>query len=113
MGFLKGLFLIVHLLTVAGILLLCFVNAVLKRPFPKGLLHLALTMVVTGVMLVGLKMGLHEHVNHAKIAVKFAVLLAILALVWVNSKRDQVAKGFYPAVMALTVINIALAYGWH
>ncbi len=112
MGFLRGLFFIVHLLTVAAILLMCFVNMVLKRPYSKGLLHLALTMVVTGVLLVGVTLGLDEHLNHLKFTVKFAILLAIVALVWVNGRREQVARGFYPAVIALTLLNVIIAYGW-
>lgn len=111
MGFLKGLFLIIHMVTIAGILVVCLMNFVLKRPYSKGLLHMALTMLVTGIVMVGLKEGLDEPVNHLKIGLKLAVVVAITALVWVNRNREQLARGFYPAVMALTVLNIGLAYG--
>ncbi len=52
-----------------------------------AMLHGALTMLVTGVALVGLREAQGADLNHVKIGIKLAVLVVILALVYV--KRDD------------------------
>ncbi|MCX5385139.1 hypothetical protein [Streptomyces sp. NBC_00083] len=81
--------------------------------FVPGMLHGALTMLVTGVALVGLSQANDESVNTLKIGVKLAVLIVILGLVYVKRDDEKIAKGLFGAVGALTVVNIFIALLWH
>ncbi|MFE9373498.1 hypothetical protein ACFYM2_27530 [Streptomyces sp. NPDC006711] len=81
--------------------------------FVPGMLHGALTMLVTGVALVGLTQANAESVNTLKIGVKLAVLIVILGLVYVKRDEERIEKGVFGAVGALTVVNIFIALLWH
>ncbi|MFG2722272.1 hypothetical protein ACGFW5_28885 [Streptomyces sp. NPDC048416] len=81
--------------------------------FVPGMLHGALTMLVTGVALVGLSQANDESVNTLKIGVKLAVLIVILGLVYVKRDEERIEKGLFGAVGALTVVNIFIALLWH
>ncbi|MBM4794013.1 hypothetical protein HXP44_18550 [Streptomyces sioyaensis] len=80
--------------------------------FVPAMLHGALTMLVTGVALVGLNQAEGHHVNTIKIGIKMAVLVVILALVYVKRDEETVAKPLFGAVGALTVANIFIAVLW-
>ncbi|MHC0433559.1 hypothetical protein ACX6XY_25830 [Streptomyces sp. O3] len=80
--------------------------------FTPAMLHGALTMLVTGVVLVGLNQADDNSVNNVKIAVKMAVLIVILALVYVKRDEESVDKSMFGAVGALTVANIFIATVW-
>jgi hypothetical protein len=80
--------------------------------FTPAMLHGALTMLVTGVVLVGLNQADDQPVNNVKIAVKLAVLLVILALVYVKRDEEKVDKAVFGAVGGLTVVNIFIATLW-
>ncbi|OII63192.1 hypothetical protein BJP40_02950 [Streptomyces sp. CC53] len=77
-----------------------------------AMLHGALTMLVTGVALVGLREAQGADLNHIKIGVKLAVLVVILGLVYVKRDDEHVEKGVFAAVGGLTVVNIFLATLW-
>ncbi|MGE7389738.1 hypothetical protein ACQKM2_30105 [Streptomyces sp. NPDC004126] len=82
--------------------------------FVPAMLHGALTMLVTGVLLVGFReMGDGAPLNHVKIGVKLAVLFVVLALVYVKRDEEHVEKGLFAAVGGLTVANIFIAVLWH
>ncbi|MFD5421367.1 hypothetical protein ACFWJT_25480 [Streptomyces sp. NPDC127069] len=82
--------------------------------FVPAMLHGALTMLVTGVLLVGFhEMGDGAPLNNIKIGVKLAVLFVILALVYVKRDEERVEKGLFGAVGGLTVANIFIAVLWH
>ncbi|GGU69008.1 hypothetical protein GCM10010498_28400 [Streptomyces cavourensis] len=80
--------------------------------FVPAMLHGALTMLVTGVALVGLNQADDQTVNNIKIGVKLAVLVVILALVYVKRDEEKVEKGAFAAVGGLTVANIFIATLW-
>ncbi|MFI7237328.1 hypothetical protein [Streptomyces cyaneofuscatus] len=80
--------------------------------FVPAMLHGALTMLVTGVALVGLNQADDQAVNNIKIGVKLALLVVILALVYVKRDEDKVEKGAFAAVGGLTVANIFVATLW-
>ncbi|SEE35668.1 hypothetical protein SAMN05428942_4404 [Streptomyces sp. 2112.2] len=80
--------------------------------FVPAMLHGALTMLVTGVALVGLNEAQGHHVNTLKIGIKMAVLVVILALVYVKRDEETIAKPLFGAVGALTVANIFIAVLW-
>ncbi|MEV6110267.1 hypothetical protein AB0M28_37040 [Streptomyces sp. NPDC051940] len=77
-----------------------------------AMLHGALTMLVTGLILVGLNQADDQEVNNVKIAVKTAILVAILVLVYVKRDDERVSKGVFGAVGLLTVANIFIATVW-
>ncbi|GGT89350.1 MULTISPECIES: hypothetical protein [Streptomyces] len=80
--------------------------------FSPAMLHGALTMLITGVALVGLNQADDQAVNNVKIGVKLAVLVVILALVYVKRDDEKADKGLFAAVGGLTVANIFIATLW-
>ncbi|MEI5102104.1 hypothetical protein RB200_30825 [Streptomyces sp. PmtG] len=80
--------------------------------FSPAMLHGALTMLVTGVALVGLNQADDNEVNNIKIGVKMALLIVILALVYVKRDEEKVEKAVFGAVGALTTANIFIAVLW-
>ncbi|MEV8536010.1 hypothetical protein [Streptomyces sp. NPDC051211] len=81
--------------------------------FVPAMLHGALTMLVTGVLLVGFREMDGSSVNNIKVGVKLAVLFVILALVYVKRDEEQVDKALFGAVGGLTVANIFIAVLWN
>ncbi|MFD5101685.1 hypothetical protein [Streptomyces albidochromogenes] len=80
--------------------------------FTPAMLHGALTMLVTGVALVGLNRADDQTVNNLKIGVKLAVLVVILGLVYVKRDEEKADKALFGAVGGLTVANIFIAVLW-
>ena len=70
------------------------------------------TAFVAGLLLVGVLEAGDDPVNHAKIAVKFAIGLVILVLVMANVRKERIPTGLWLALLALTVANIAVAIFW-
>lgn len=80
--------------------------------FSPAMLHGALTMLVTGVVLVGLNQADDQPVNSLKIGIKLAVLVVILGLVYVKRDEEKVDKALFGAVGGLTIANIFIATLW-
>ncbi|MFH8931665.1 hypothetical protein ACH4D4_31930 [Streptomyces pristinaespiralis] len=80
--------------------------------FNPAMLHGALTMLVTGVALVGLNQADDQTVNNVKIGIKLAVLVVILGLVYVKRDEEKVDKALFGTVGGLTVANIFIATLW-
>ncbi|MER6689066.1 hypothetical protein [Streptomyces minutiscleroticus] len=80
--------------------------------FVPAMLHGALTMLVTGVVLVGLNQADGSSVNNIKIGVKLALLIVILGLVYVKRDEEKVDKGLFGLVGALTTANVFIAVLW-
>ncbi|WP_282694422.1 hypothetical protein [Streptomyces sp. CC208A] len=80
--------------------------------FVPAMLHGALTMLVTGVALVGLNQADDQTVNNLKVGIKLAILVAILAIVYVKRDEETVDKGLFGAVGGLTTANIFIATLW-
>lgn len=80
--------------------------------FSPAMLHGALTMLVTGVALVGLNQADDQTVNNLKIGIKLAILVVILGLVYVKRDEEKVEKALFGAVGGLTVANIFIAVLW-
>ncbi|MDN4614126.1 hypothetical protein P5G50_06635 [Leifsonia sp. F6_8S_P_1B] len=116
MEILKNVILALHIVGVAALLggVLYQVRAMragTARVLP-AMMHGAWTMLVTGILLVGLQYPLGHDVNNAKIAVKLAVLIAIIVIALVNRKREAVAGWVLPTIGALTVANVVIATVW-
>jgi hypothetical protein len=80
--------------------------------FVPGMLYGALTMLVTGAVLIGLLHANDEHPNNVKLGVKLAVLIVILGLVYVKRDEEQIDRATFGAVGALTATNIFIAVLW-
>ncbi|MET9950457.1 hypothetical protein ABZ135_02755 [Streptomyces sp. NPDC006339] len=80
--------------------------------FTPAMLHGALTMLITGVALVGLNQADDQTVNNLKIGIKLAVLVVILGLVYVKRDEERIDKGLFGAVGGLTMANIFIATLW-
>ncbi|MEV0638876.1 hypothetical protein AB0I77_28815 [Streptomyces sp. NPDC050619] len=80
--------------------------------FVPAMLHGALTMLVTGAILVGLNQADDQPVNNIKIGVKLALLIVILGLVYVKRDDEKVDKSLFGVVGLLTTANIFIAVLW-
>ncbi|MGN9759330.1 hypothetical protein [Streptomyces sp. SD31] len=80
--------------------------------FVPAMLHGALTMLVTGVILVGLNQADDQSVNNIKIGVKLALLIVILGLVYVKRDDETVDKSLFGVVGLLTTANVFIAVLW-
>lgn len=83
-----------------------------------AMIHGAWTMLVTGLLLV----GLHEwtssldpaagEIDNIKIAVKSIVLTVVLVLVMQNRKKDSVKSSTLGLIGGLSLLNVILAVFW-
>ncbi|MEU8541761.1 hypothetical protein AB0C52_17545 [Streptomyces sp. NPDC048717] len=80
--------------------------------FSPAMLHGALTMLVTGVALVGVHQAEGHTVNNVKIGIKLAILVVVLALVYIKRDEETVDKALFGAVGGLTLTNILIATLW-
>jgi len=70
------------------------------------------TAFLAGLLLVGVLEAGDADVDHVKIGVKFAVGLVILVLVMANIRKPSIPQGLYVGILALSVLNVALAVFW-
>ncbi|AQS67977.1 hypothetical protein [Streptomyces pactum] len=80
--------------------------------FVPAMLHGALTMLVTGVILIGLNQADDQSVDNVKMGVKLAVLIVVLGLVYVKRDDEKVEKPLFGLVGLLTIANIFIAVLW-
>ncbi|WP_431784610.1 hypothetical protein [Streptomyces chumphonensis] len=116
MDVLINLFVALHIIGIAALLGgFLFQTKALRtggaRMLP-GMLHGAITMLVTGVCLVGLHQAEGNEVDNLKIGVKLAVLVVILGLVYVKRDDAKVPSPVMGTVGLLTVLNIFIATLW-
>ncbi|MCQ0024072.1 hypothetical protein M4914_14675 [Streptomyces somaliensis DSM 40738] len=116
MNVLLNVFVALHVIGIAALLggFLTQVRAMgagTARMVP-GMLHGALTMLVTGMALVGLNQAQGSAVDNVKTGVKLALLVVVLALVYVKRDDERAGKGPFAAVGALTTANVFIATLW-
>jgi len=117
MSAIKHIFLAIHILAVIGGLILLLTSLPKpKKTIHVGFLHSMLTAMVAGVALVGINTSLHasdaikyDAPDHGKVAIKFLVLLIILALTIKNKKKTEVSTGLWVGLIALTLANVFIA----
>ncbi|MFC9468742.1 hypothetical protein ACH4D3_16660 [Streptomyces sp. NPDC018026] len=80
--------------------------------FTPAMLHGALTMLVTGAVLIGLNQAQDYSVDNVKMGVKLAVLIVILGLVYVKRDEEKVEKPLFGLVGGLTLVNVFIAVLW-
>lgn len=104
--------LVLHFIGIGALLGSFLVQMKPPRSITPGYLHGALTMLVTGLLLVGLHYPRGGEPDNAKVAVKLLVLLVIFALVLLNRKKEQISTALWGVIGALTILNIVLAVFW-
>ncbi|MEU5507084.1 hypothetical protein ACFTZ8_03160 [Streptomyces fungicidicus] len=116
MDVLIHLFVGLHIIGIASLLggFLTQMKAIGKGTarFVPAMLHGALTMLVTGVVLVGLNQAQDYSVDNIKIGVKLALLIVILGLVYVKRDEETVDKRLFGLVGLLTTVNVFIAVLW-
>ena len=83
-----------------------------------AMIHGAWTMLITGLLLVGLHEWISSldpaasEIDNIKIAVKSIVLTVVLVLVMQNRKKDAVKSSTLGLIGGLTLLNVILAVFW-
>jgi hypothetical protein len=104
-----------HLLGMAAIVGAFFV--VLRRPrFVDAFLYGAVTQLVTGLALVGMREGKAvsgDPLNHAAVGVKLVIALAVAVLAWTQRKNTEEAPaGMIHSIGGLAIVNVFVAAIW-
>lgn len=107
----------IHIISIIGlmVLLLMQINKSPRRIHP-GTWHSALTALVMGLLMVGLRTPLHNDdpvkwpaLDNTVIGSKFIILIVILVLIQRNYKKPQARNSTWVALIGLTTANILLA----
>ncbi|MEN0071252.1 MAG: hypothetical protein AAGC63_09605 [Propionicimonas sp.] len=116
MEILRLLVLCLHFLGLAALVGVFLVQLRQRSGFNTKLLMAgAITQVVTGLLLVGLREAEDLPVNNAKVAVKLAIALvaAVCAvLADLRQRKDGNAMPFFHAAGGLGVVNVLVAVLW-
>ena len=112
----RNVLLILHLAGMAGILISLLKT---RTKIATGLVHSALTALVAGIALVGIRYPLHDSdpmkwplPDNAKISIKLLFVLIILALAFANRKKETISSTIWSCIAALTICNIIIAVVW-
>ena len=111
-----NLVLVLHFLGLAAIIGVFLVQMRAKSGFRTDILLTgAITQVVTGLALVGIRQMGDLGVDNAKIAVKLIIALVILAaaiLASVNKHKGGKVKPAFHAAGGLAIVNVIIAVLW-
>ena len=110
---LRLVLLVLHLLGFAAL----FGGLVVQVRTPDKVVNAAMrdgigTAFLAGLLLVGVLEAGDDPVDHAKIAVKFAIGLVVLILVMANMRKPRIPDGLFYALLLLTVANVCVAVFW-
>ncbi len=116
MEFTYNFFLVLHFIGLAGLLggLLAQIPNKPKQ-LQKLVMHSAWLMFVAGLVMVGLNQMMHaddptvEVLDHVKIAIKSTVLIAILAIGYLNIKKSVLSNKVWAVMTLLATANIVIA----
>jgi vacuolar-type H+-ATPase subunit I/STV1 len=118
MEFLYNVIVVLHFLGLASLIggFLVQIKST-DRVVNNAMWHGAWLQLITGLLLVGLAYPLNADVedwemDNAKIGVKLVILLAILALAWVNRKKESISTGVWGAIGGLAIANVIIAVFW-
>lgn len=120
LAWVQNIALLVHILCItalAALLLHQFRKS--PRRVAPGVLHVGATALVAGLVMVGVRSPLHSEdpekwpeLNNGWLATKLLILIIILVLGYINSKKTQVKNSTWLAMVALTITNILIALFW-
>ena len=110
MEFAKTVFLLIHVASVLGMLVLLLMQtSKSEKVLPKGFMHAALTALVAGFALVGIDSSLNDEISHGKVGAKFLVLIVIMLLGYKNQSKSKISNAVWAALLGLTVFNVFIA----
>ena len=117
MNTLSNIFLVLHIFSVAGVVILLLMQTgKVNKVIPKGLIHALLTALVAGLAMVGIRSIQHhdhpakyDNYNNGALAAKFVILLIILYISFKNAKAESISRSTWLSLLGLTIINIGLA----
>jgi hypothetical protein len=105
-----------HILGLAAIVGAFLVQMRAKSGFATGVvLGGAITQVVTGLALVGVRQASDLGVDNVKIAVKLVIAIAVLVaaiLAHVASRRGRTVKPLFHTAGGLAIVNVLVAVLW-
>lgn len=106
----KSIFLLIHVASVLGMLVL-LINQTAKpeKRLSKGFMHAAMSALVAGFALVGLDSALGDEISHLKVGVKFLVLIVIMILGYQNQNKPKISNPIWGTMLGLTVLNVFIA----
>ena len=110
MHFAKVVFLLLHIASVLGMLVLLLMQTPkAEKVLSKGFMHSALTALVAGFALVGIDSSLNVEISHSKVGVKFLILVVIMLLGYKNQNKVKISNAVWATMLGLTVINVLIA----
>lgn len=110
----KTLFLLIHVASVLGMLVLLLMQtSKLEKVLSKGFIHAALAALVAGFALVGINSALEDDVNHLKVGIKFLVLIVIMILGYQNQNKPKLSNAVWATMLSLTVFNVFIAVSFN
>ena len=112
-----AIFFVIHILAIAGIVILLLLQGGKEnKVVPKGLIHAGITALVAGLAMVGIREAQHQQnaalyplYNYGTIAGKLVVLVVILYLAFKHRKASKISRATWATLLGLTVLNIGLA----
>lgn len=109
----RNVLLILHLAGMAGILISILAS---RTKLSSGISHSALLALIAGIGLVGIRYSLNsadpakwELIDNAKITIKLIFVIAILAITFVNKKKESLQSWVIPVIAGFTSANIVIA----
>lgn len=106
----KSIFLLIHVASVLGMLVLLITQtAKPDKTLSKGFMHAAMTALVAGFALVGINSAMDDEMSHAKVGIKFLVLIAIMILGYQNQSKPKISNSVWATLLSLTVLNVVIA----
>jgi hypothetical protein len=109
-----GILVVLHLLGMAMVVGGWLATVRVPKVVP-GMLHGALTTLVSGLIMVGLReSGVVDKpdLDQAKIGVKLVVALIVTVLIILAGRRSGEAKRLVPAAAGLAILNVLIAVLW-
>jgi peptidoglycan/LPS O-acetylase OafA/YrhL len=100
------------MLAIAGILVLLLLQWNKNpRKLSGGVMHSAATALLAGLVLVGTYSSAKpdETLDHTKVGIKLVIVLVILVLSYIHSKKSELKKSIWLTLLGLTVLNILIA----
>lgn len=112
-----AIFFVIHILSIAGIVVLLLMQAGKQvKVVPKGLTHAGLAAAVAGLVMVGVREAQHHQnatlyppYNYGTLVAKFLVLLVFLSVAYRHAKAESITRATWVTLLGLVVINIGLA----
>jgi len=114
---LESIFFVIHILSIAGIVVLLLMQAGKQnKVVPKGLTHAGLAALVAGLVMIGVRVTQHHQnavlypaYNYVTLTAKLFVLVIFLVIAYKHAKAESITRATWVTLLGLVVINIGLA----